>query len=204
MAIPWRMATGRQWHPWWRALSLAETDKRAPHAPPPAPAADVAAFETFVQHYERLILNYLWRMTGDEQSAYDLTQETFMRAWAHFPKIQHYQQPRAWLFRVATNLALSLRARHGGAVGLAVPLDAQNDPGTSDPARHVVESEMVRLTLQSLAPKPRAMLVLREVYGLGIDEIATVLAMSPGAVKMALSRAREQFRLTYEREEGQP
>jgi RNA polymerase sigma-70 factor (ECF subfamily) len=165
--------------------------------------ADIAAFEAFVHQYERLILNYLWRMTGEEQSAYDLAQETFLRAWEHFAKIQQYQNPRAWLFRVATNLALSLRARRQGPVGMALPFDATNDPGASDPARHVVESEMVRLTLQTLAPKQRAMLVLRELYGLSIEEIAGVLDMSHDAVKMALCRAREQFRTAYEHEERQ-
>ncbi len=62
-------------------------------------------FERFVQTYEHLILNYLWRMTGDEQSAFDLTQETFLRAWQKFAALKDYDLPKAWLLRVATNLA---------------------------------------------------------------------------------------------------
>lgn len=204
MAIPWHIPQHKRWQPW-RMLLVAEASNSIPNAArPSATSAEIAAFEAFVQRYERLILNYLWRMTGEEQSAYDLLQETFLRAWEQFPKIARYQNPRAWLFRVATNLALSLRARRQGPVGMALPLDATNDPGASDPARHVVESELVRQTLQTLAPRSRAMLVLREVYGLSIEEIAGVLEMSRDAVKMALCRAREQFRTTYEREERQP
>ena len=52
--------------------------------------------------HERPILNYLWRMTGDEALAYDLTQEVFLRAWQRYSVIHGYEQPRAWLFRELT------------------------------------------------------------------------------------------------------
>jgi RNA polymerase sigma factor (sigma-70 family) len=192
----------RRWR--WRHI-LAEIGDAATgmRAQPRARAGEIAAFEDFVYQYERLILNYLWRMTGEEQSARDLSQETFLRAWEHFTKIRTYENPRAWLLRVATNLALTLRTRRRAPVGAAIPLDDANGPLASDPARRVVESEMVRLTLQALAPRARAMLVLRELYGLGIDDIAGILGMTRDAVKTALYRAREQFRTLYEREEGQ-
>jgi RNA polymerase sigma factor (sigma-70 family) len=146
-------------------------------------------------------LNYLWRMVGEEQAARDLTQETFLRAWEHFPKISGYENPRAWLLRVATNLALTFRTRRRAPVGAAVPLDDLNEPNASDPARRIVESEMVRLTLHALAPRERALLVLREVYGQSIDDIAGILGMTRDAVKTALCRAREHFRTVYEQEE---
>ena len=50
-------------------------------------------------------------MTGDRQSASDLCQETFLRAWQRFVAIRAYDRPDAWLFRVATNLALQLTRR---------------------------------------------------------------------------------------------
>ena len=75
-----------------------------------ATSAGVDAFEAFFWRYERDILGYLWRLTGDEQAAYDLSQETFVRAWQHFDRIASYERPGGWLFRVATNLALTLEA----------------------------------------------------------------------------------------------
>ena len=42
---------------------------------------------------------YLWRVTGEEQTAYDLSQETFVRAWQHFRTIKSYERPDAWLLR---------------------------------------------------------------------------------------------------------
>ena len=65
------------------------------------------AFEAFLRGRERDMFGYLRRLTGDEQAAYDLSQETFLRAWQHFPKISRYERPDAWLFRGATNHALN-------------------------------------------------------------------------------------------------
>ncbi|HEY7093743.1 MAG TPA: RNA polymerase sigma factor [Ktedonobacterales bacterium] len=159
------------------------------------------SFESFVRRFERQILNYLWRMTGEEQSAYDLTQEVFLRAWRHFSSISQYEQPQAWLFRVATNLALTHNSsrKHQAAPMSALPNDA---PGASDPARHFAESEVVRQVLLQLPSRRRAALVLREVYGLSTAEVGKVLGMSETAVRMAISRAREQFRALYREGEG--
>jgi RNA polymerase sigma-70 factor (ECF subfamily) len=169
-------------------------------------ASDTDEFETFVHRHERKTLNYLWRMTGDEQSAYDLTQEVFVRAWRHFGVISQYEQPHAWLFRVATNLALRHNSsRRRQATPISNISELPNDaPGASDPARGFAESELVRQILLRLPLRRRAALVLREVYGLSTAEVAAALGMSETAVRMAISRAREQFRTLYREVEGLP
>jgi RNA polymerase sigma-70 factor (ECF subfamily) len=157
-----------------------------------------SSFELFVRAHERQILNYLWRVTGDEQAAYDLAQETFLRAWKHYASVSRYEQPGGWLFRVATNLALShKRARQRRIDADATRFDGDPSPITSDVARRVIERDEVREVLQQLPAKRRAALVLREVYGLSMAEIAAALGISEPAVRMALSRAREQFRALY-------
>ncbi|MBF6589559.1 MAG: RNA polymerase sigma factor [Ktedonobacterales bacterium] len=160
-----------------------------------------AGFERFVHQHERQILNFLWRMTGEEETAHDLTQEVFLRAWQHYDTIRHYELPRAWLFRVATNLALTYQRRRSAPVGAAIPLDEENSPATSDPAWRLAESDHVRQTLLRMAPRQRAALVLREVYGLSGTEVARALGISETAVKMTLWRGREQFRAIYLRGE---
>lgn len=172
-------------------------------AAPPASAANSDAFVAFVHAHERAILNYLWRMLGDEQSAYDLTQETFLRAWTRFEQVRGYQDPLGWLFRVATNLALSALARRKPAMS-DLELAGARDPGMSDPAARLAEADQVRATLRQLNPRRRAALLLREVYGLSCAEVAKALSISEPAARMALSRAREQFRNLYLRadEEG--
>jgi RNA polymerase sigma-70 factor, ECF subfamily len=175
-----------------------------PHAPtspsrkePVPPAASLTTFEAFFTRYEQPIFGYIYRMTGDEQTAHDLSQEAFLRAWQHFEKIQSYTYPSAWLFRVAANLALSHLRRRASPVGGARLLGDDDSPARSDPAMRFVESDLVTQTLLGLSPKQRSALVLREIYGLSCEEVGQMLGMTREAVKMALWRAREQFRRRY-------
>lgn len=165
-----------------------------------AQRAGIETFETFVHQHERPILNFLWRMTADEQTANDLSQETFLRAWQHFAKIREYERPSAWLFRVATNLAIShLRSQPETPADISV-VDDEECTTTADPIIHFVESDLVRQILHALPPRRRAALILCEVYGLTAEEVAQVLGMTHSSLKMTLSRGREQFRQMYAKE----
>ncbi|MEO7003052.1 MAG: RNA polymerase sigma factor [Ktedonobacterales bacterium] len=169
----------------------------------PAPPINFAECEQFIREHERAVLNYLWRMLGEEETAYDLTQEVFLRAWSHFETIRHYEQPRSWLFRVATNLALThlrRRARQGGRAATLDPTDSGTHPAESDHTWRLAERDLVRQTLLLLPPRRRAVLILREVQGLSAAEAGRALGMTETAVRMALHRAREQFRELYLRE----
>lgn len=159
----------------------------------PAPGA----FEAFFREHERQIFRYLVRMTGEEQTAHDLTQETFLRAWLHFAKISRYDSPAAWLFRVATNLALSHRRRRAAPAGSPELLGDDERPARSDPAGRLVEHSHIQQTLLELSANQRSALVLREVYGLSCEEIAGILGISRDAAKVTLFRARERFRARY-------
>ncbi len=165
-------------------------------------AAEREAFEVFFRTHEHGVFGYLWRMTGEEQSAYDLSQETFLRAWQHFGKVRAYERPEGWLFRVATNLAISHARRRKAPVGAARALPAHGGPAASDPAWRLAERDAVQRALTTLPPRQRAALVLSEVYGLTTQELATALGISHAAGKMLLSRARERFRQSYRHEEG--
>ncbi|HEX6816981.1 MAG TPA: sigma factor, partial [Ktedonobacterales bacterium] len=84
----------------------------------------IGQFEPFFREHQRDIFTYLWRMTGDEQAAYDLTQETFLRAWRHFARVRDYERPGGWLFRVATHLALNYLRGRSSSLGSALSLDS--------------------------------------------------------------------------------
>jgi RNA polymerase sigma-70 factor (ECF subfamily) len=158
-------------------------------------------FEAFFAQHEHEVVGYLWRMTGDEQSARDLTQETFLRAWQRFEQVRAYDQPKAWLFRVATHLALNhLRDQATGAK--ARQSWSQSERATqSDPAIRIVNQDAVLRTLLTLSPRDRAALVLHSVYGLTCAEMAQSLGVSRSAAKVTLWRARERFRVQHQRSE---
>jgi RNA polymerase sigma-70 factor (ECF subfamily) len=159
----------------------------------------LAEFEAFFWRFERQVLGYLWRLTGDEQTALDLSQDVFLRAWEHFAEFDERRDSGTWLFRVASNLAFTHLRRKRAPVGAAQPLD--DSLATSDHSGRLIERDHVRQTLGALPPQQRSALVLHEVYGLSCEEIGQVLDISRDAVKMALWRGREQFRRRYTQEE---
>jgi len=168
---------------------------------PDAQAEQIAQFETFFRRYERDVFGYVWRLTGDEQTAYDLSQEVFLRAWRVFARVQNYEQPRAWLLRVASNLAINHRQRASLAASHSATIERFDALGDgSDFASQLATGEAVRETLLAIPTRQRIALVLRVVYGYGFDQIAATLGMTLAAAKMTLSRARERFRQHYLRQ----
>jgi len=165
------------------------------------PKTSEEAFEAFFREHQRDIFGYLWRLTGEEQAAHDLSQETFLRAWRQFARVRAYERPRAWLFRIATNLAIDHQRRRSSPTAAA---DRLSDALTvrTDPALHLAERDAVRAAMLQLPIRQRTALVLRVVYGMAIEEVATTLGVSNVVARMTLARAREQFRRRYAGEGG--
>jgi RNA polymerase sigma-70 factor, ECF subfamily len=187
----------------WRVLHFAaetETSDESPQASGAESAEDALNdFEAFFARYEREVVGYLWRMTGDEQAAHDLTQETFLRVWPRFDQVRAYDQPKAWLFRVATHLALNhLRDQATGAKARQAWSQSER-AAQSDPAIRIVNQDAVLRTLLTLSPRDRAALVLHSVYGLTCAELAQSLNVSRSTAKVTLWRARERFRERHQR-----
>jgi RNA polymerase sigma factor (sigma-70 family) len=211
------MASARDWWRWTHTLGcltlhLSDSSRDArialdSQAGEPAPSDPRAItvprdpsesdFEAFFRTHERAIFSYLYRMTGDEQAAYDLSQETFVRAWRRYDRLRGYEQPRAWLFRVATNLALNHQRDRASPVRATLSLDGDLDPAGSDPSWRFAERDAIREALLAMPPRQRAALALREVYGFSGEEVAAALGVSQAAAKMLLSRARQQLRAQY-------
>lgn len=186
----------------WQAAVFASGDNgSAAKEPAGSEAADVDVFEAFFHRYERDIVDYLWHMTGDEQSARDLAQETFLRAWQQFERIYAYDQPRAWLLRVATHLALNHLRLRRITNRLFAPLHPDVLAASHDYSTQVVQRDAIGVTLRALSPRERGALLLHEIFGLSCAELAETLGISLSATKVTLWRAREHFRTAYTREE---
>jgi RNA polymerase sigma-70 factor (ECF subfamily) len=163
--------------------------------------SDLDQFEAFFRRFEPTISNYLRRFLGDEQTAYDLAQETFLRAWQRFDEVREHPSPTRWLFRVATNLAQH-HLRHDRLIGFAILNEDETALAEGDLSVRLAESDLVYQTLMGLPPRQRALLLLREVHGFSCEEAAQILGVSPGAAKKMLYRARLLFRQLYLRKDG--
>jgi RNA polymerase sigma-70 factor, ECF subfamily len=176
-----------------------------------AQAGDHAAFETIFNQYQTAIYNYIYRLMGSAEDAYDLTQDTFLKAYLALAKTSDDLRVGAWLYRIATNVCLD-ELRHRKLVKWQ-PWEAfisvfhPSQVAKDSPERDCIDrenTEEVQLILERLHPKYRMCLILREYHDLSYDEIAEVLATTRAAVKSLLFRAREEFRQVYARVERQP
>ena len=138
---------------------------------------------------------YCRRLTGNLWDAEDLVQDTLVRAFAQwgvtYPVIR---DPRAYLLRTATNVWIdTLRRRESEARSRQLVPDAAPAAGDDPAVTSDVRDASARL-LQRLSPQERAAVLLKEVFDMTLDEIATLLATTTGAVKAALHRGRGRLR----------
>ncbi|HEY9484313.1 MAG TPA: RNA polymerase subunit sigma-70 [Micromonosporaceae bacterium] len=181
-----------------------------------ARTGDEHAFRDLVAPYRRELHVHCYRMLGSVQDAEDALQETLFAAWRGLGDFAERSSVRTWLYRIATNRCLN--ARRDGARRPPVPvppftppeptrwgemtwlqpypdtlLDELPDTG-ADPAARYDARESIALAfivaLQELTPGQRASLVLCDVLGFPLAEVAGLLRTTDGSVKGALQRAR--------------
>jgi len=124
-------------------------------------------------------------LTGNWTEAHDVVQEAFMRAWLKWGTVVSYDDPEAWVRRVAYNVAVS-RWRRAKRVVLhgSVPEGAWNEP--SEPVGIIA-------ALQLLAVPQRRAIVLHHVVGIPVSDVAKEMGVAEGTVKSWLSRGRERL-----------
>jgi RNA polymerase sigma-70 factor (TIGR02960 family) len=186
-----------------------------------ARAGDEDAFRSLVEPYRRELQLHCYRILGSLQDAEDLLQETLLAAWRGLDKFEGRASMRSWLYRIATNRCLNaLRDSGRRAVEprtdlptptrMAEPLWLEPYPdvmleGIADrapgPDARYETKEAVALAfvtgLQYLAPRQRAVLVLRDVLGFAANEVAEMLEVSEASVNSALQRARGTLESRY-------
>ena len=127
--------------------------------------------------------------------AQELTQETFIRAYRALVQGAHWDNPRAWLYRTASRLAIDDYRRRKLLQWLPLS-DAERDSASGGDASATDRMD-VQAALDRLPPKYRVPLVLYVCEGCTVAEVANTLGLSESAVKMRVSRAREMFRRAY-------
>jgi RNA polymerase sigma-70 factor (TIGR02960 family) len=167
-----------------------------------------AEFAGLAERHRRELHVHCYRMLGSFEDAEDTVQETFLRAWRRRETYEGRASFRAWLYRIATNASLDLLAQRrptpasGGEVPWLQPypdrlLDELADE-TEDPETAVLAQETIELAyvvaVQHLAPRPRAVLILRDVLGWPARDVADLLGDSVNSVNSALQRARAGMR----------
>jgi RNA polymerase sigma-70 factor, ECF subfamily len=161
-----------------------------------ARAGDQNAFEQLYERYHAPILNYLHRMVGDRTVAEDLAQDSFVKAYKALPQTRPGLAFKAWLYRIATNTAIS-HARRKKIVKW-IPFTPGQDHATDESVEGSVTRRYdVEKTLVKLPPHYAAVLLLRHYQGLSVAETAEALDITETACKLRLFRARKAFAAAY-------
>ena len=172
-----------------------------------ARAGDTEAFRLLVERHSRNVFRLAFRITGAEEDAEDVVQETFMRAYRQLKNFDERATFSTWIYRIATNCSLDLiRARKRrqetqepeGEESERVLAMASGDPA---PDRLAMSSELRRKlesAMNELSDMERAAFVLRHYEGMAIDEIGRALGVQAGAAKHSVFRAVQKLRRALE------
>jgi RNA polymerase sigma-70 factor (ECF subfamily) len=155
------------------------------------------AFDALIARWHEPLWRYLRRLSGSDDAAADLTQDTWLRVMRGVSRLREPASLRPWLFGIARRVAMDrLRVQYAQKLDAEVVLD-ELPAAVADTA---LESDLATLdaTLASLPIRERETLALFYLRELTIDEIAALLAVPAGTVKSRLFRARQLLRRELE------
>ncbi len=168
---------------------------------------DERAWEELVAATYRDVFSLCVRILGDPDDAREATQDAYLKAWRGLKGFRGDAQLSTWLYRIATNAAISKhrsrKRRWENELGM------EEDAIGRIPARGSVEAAAgarvevgaLEEALKLLPEHYRAVVVLRDVYGLSIEEIASELKVSETAAKVRVHRARKKLKEMLWRDE---
>jgi len=168
---------------------------------------DESAFAALVRDLYAPLCTYLARLVGNDELGQDLAQETLIRAWTSLPELREEQYFKAWLYRIATNLARSQLRRARLIRWLSwtqTEKEASSALHIQGPEERVSEADLLQTVLARLSPQYRTCLLLQVIAGFSQCEIAHLLGISEKSVGSNVCRGREQFRRLYASLKGDP
>jgi RNA polymerase sigma-70 factor (ECF subfamily) len=182
------------------------TASEAPAVLARARQGDSEAFRTLVEKHSRNAFRLAYRMTGNDQDAEDVVQESFLRAYRHLGRFEARADFGTWLYRIVANCAVELlrtrqsrqtRARMEPLDDVAVPPAAES-PGPERLAESAEIKRRIAAALGNLSPLERAAFTLRHYEGRTIEEIGRTLRLRTSAAKHAVFRAVRKLRVDLE------
>ena len=169
-------------------------------------AGDATAFNELVTRYRSRAFAMIYNMVRNEQDAWDLAQDGFLKAWKSIGRFRGQSSFYTWLYRILMNVSIDwLRKKHvEGGTEFDDTLGLKNvAPGATtapkaelQPAEKISDKEIrerIDLAIAKLSPEHRAVIVMRELDGLEYTEIASAMDCSVGTVMSRLFYARKKL-----------
>jgi RNA polymerase sigma factor (sigma-70 family) len=157
-----------------------------------ARAGHERAFEALVRRYRQQLLAYCRRIGSPGTNAEDTLQQALLQAWTAIRTGVEVRDPRAWLYRIVHNVAITNQRRPA-----LIPVELRDTPGTNGADDEAEQRMAARDALAGLAALPdlqREVMVGTAVDGLSHEQLATALGLTSGAVRGLIYRARATLR----------
>jgi RNA polymerase sigma-70 factor (ECF subfamily) len=164
---------------------------------------NLSAFREIVERYQRPLLNYIYRYTGDRASSEDIAQEVFLRVFKTAKEYRPISSFKAWLFKIATNLCLN-ELRDNKMHRSTIDIFELNESGfvalaelRPSPIRELENRELsstLKKALRSLPENQRVALLLHKYNGFSYNEISQMINCSISAVESLIHRARQSLK----------
>ena len=173
-----------------------------------ARTGDADAFRVLVERHSRSLFRLAFRMTGNQQDAEDVVQDSFLRAYKQLDRFDERASFGTWVYRIAVNCSLDLvRSRKRRNEHVAPAELEMEDPILSLPSHDPTPDRMalsgevrdrVAEAMTELSASERTAFVLRHFEGMRIEEVSRVLGCQPGAAKHSVFRAVQKLRRALE------
>ena len=160
------------------------------------------AYETLVRRYQKLVYNVLFQMLQSHESAADVTQDTFLKAYRALPSFRTEAPFKPWLLRIATNTALNKlrysKAHEHDSIDDLMDANSFAEPASKHDVEREVEWRLSQASLnEALAKLPvrhRHIFLLRYQHDLTYADIAVVTDETETTIKSLLFRTRDKLR----------
>ena len=164
-------------------------------------AGETDAFADIIEHYQAPIIRYLFRMTGDYETARDLAQDTFVQAYKGILKTDAELSFKAWLYRIATNNAFQHHRRK--RILSFIPFSTKESESiAADDRGDCQDAAAIKETLCKIPYDQCTCVILHFIEGFKYREIAVTLGITEEAVRKRVARGRKLFIEEYNRGGG--
>jgi len=166
---------------------------------------DSNAFNQLCLRYKDKLINFLYRFTGNRQSAEDLTQDTLMKVYYKKDSYKEIAKFSTWMYTIGSNLAKTelrkIKRRKTSTFtdlgseeyGEFQPKDISYDPNNKEEESEITD-ELIKESLLLLDDEFRLIVLLRDIQELSYEEISKILQIPLGTVKSRINRARLKLR----------
>jgi RNA polymerase sigma-70 factor, ECF subfamily len=161
-----------------------------------AQKGDKDSFGVLVERYRNKMFYLAYSMTNNRETADDLAQEVFVKAYRALPRFNLASKFSTWLYRIAINAVKDFHRKESGweRVSLDERIELSDTKNFRNEDEKQKRLEIIRENINKLPEKHRIVLSLRDIQGKSYSEIADILHVSPGTVDSRLFRARKKLR----------